>query len=112
MSWMRFLRRKRSDAELQTGDRAFLPKRQPTMRRVGMCPARPAAGVDRVGNRRRCANPLGAELSPAVDHFGHDGEVCFSYAEPHARILDHRGCGHGPVHGAATSFFTIVRSFC
>jgi len=57
MSWLRFFRRKRSDAELQDEIEVFLTE--------------------------ETADNLARGMSPA---------------EPRARILHHRGFGHGPVH--------------
>ena len=100
MSWLRFLRRKRSDAELQDEIETFLTEE--TADNVGarnVTRRGPAAGAGKVGQRAKGARiAVGAELSPAVDQYRPRREICLSHVEPHARILDHRDCGHGSVH--------------
>ena len=100
MSWMRFLRRKRSDAELQDEIETFLTEETADNEARGMSPeeARRQARV-KLGNPQKGARiGMGAELSPVVDEYRPRLEICVSYVEPHARILDHRDCGHGSVH--------------
>ena len=69
MSWLRFLRRKRSDAELQDEIETFLTRRDGRQRGSRNVARRgPAAGADKVGQPAEGARiVVGAELSPAVE---------------------------------------------
>ena len=101
MSWLRFFRRKRSDAELQDEMETFLAEETADNEARGMSPRRgPAAGAGEVGQSAEGARiVVGAKLSSAVEpDAGRDVTICLSHVEPHARILDHRGFGHGAVH--------------
>ena len=100
MSWSRFLRRKRSDAELQDEIESFLTQETADNEARGMSARRgPAAGADKV---RQCAESariaVGAELSASVDEYRPRFQICLSYVEPHPRLFHHRGCGDGSVH--------------
>ena len=65
MSWSRFLRRKRSDAELQDEIETFLTEETADNEARGMSPdeARRQARI-KLGNRRRCANRYGRRTLP------------------------------------------------
>ena len=114
MSWIRFLRRKRSDAELQDEIETFLTEETADNVARGMSPeeARRQARV-KLGNPRKVReSAMGAELAPVVDEYRPRLEICVSYVEPHPRILDHRDCGHGSVHwGGHISFHNCALGF-
>jgi predicted permease len=112
MSWLRFLRRKRSDAELQSEIEAFLTEETADNEARGMSPgeARRQARV-KLGNPQKVRESLWTQNStPLLANIGHD----VKYA---VRTLS-RTPGFSIIAvgvmalciGAATSLFTIVRS--
>jgi predicted permease len=112
MSWLRFLRRKRSDAELQDEIEAFLTEETADNVARGMSPdeARRQARV-KLGNLQQVRESLWIQNSPlSLTNIGHD----LKYA---LRTLS-RTPGFSIITfavmalciGAATSLFTIVRS--
>ncbi len=112
MSWLRFLRRKRSDAELQHEIETFLAEEAAENAARGMSPdeARRQARI-KLGNAQKVRESLWTQNSPlALTNLGHD----LKYA---LRTLS-RTPGFSIVAlavmalciGAATSLFTIVRS--
>ena len=112
MSWSRFLRRKRSDAELQDEMEAFLTEETADNQARGMSPdeARRHARV-KLGNPQKVRESLWAQNSPLpLTNIGHDVKYAF-------RTLS-RAPGFSIIAvsvmalciGAATSLFTIVRS--
>jgi predicted permease len=112
MSWLRFLRRKRSDAELQSEIEAFLTEETADNEARGMSPeeARRQARV-KLGNPQKVRESLWMQNStPLLANLGHD----VKYA---VRTLS-RTPGFSIIAvgvmalciGAATSLFTIVRS--
>jgi hypothetical protein len=112
MSWSRFLRRKRSDAELQDEIEAFLTEETANNEARGMRPgeARRQARI-KLGNAQRVRESLWTQNSPrALTHINHDLKYAF-------RTLG-RTPGFSIIAvavmalciGAATSLFTIVRS--
>jgi putative ABC transport system permease protein len=112
MSWLRFLRRKRSDAELQEEIEAFLTEETADNMARGMLPeeARRQARV-KLGNPQKVRESLWAQNSSlTLTNIGHD----LKYA---LRTLS-RTPGFSIITfavmalciGAATSLFTIVRS--
>ncbi len=112
MSWLRFFRRKRSDAELQSEIEAFLAEETADNEARGMSPgeARRQARV-KLGNPQKVRESLWTQNSSLpLANFGHD----VKYA---VRTLS-RTPGFSIIAvvvmalciGAATSLFTIVRS--
>jgi predicted permease len=112
MSWSRFLRRKRSDAELQAEIDAFLTQETADNEARGMRPeeARRHARI-KLGNSQRVRESLWVQNSPrALTNIGHDVKYAF-------RTLS-RTPGFSIIAiavmalciGAATSLFTIARS--
>jgi predicted permease len=112
MSWSRFLRRKRSDAELQNEIETFLTEETADNRARGMSPeeARRQARV-KLGNAQKVRESLWTQNSPLLlTHGGRDVKYAF-------RTLS-RTPGFSIIAivvmalcvGAATSLFTIVRS--
>jgi predicted permease len=112
MSWLRFLRRKRSDTELQEEIETFLTEETADNMARGMSPreARRQARV-KLGNSQKVRESLWTQNSPlALTNIGHD----LKYA---LRTLS-RTPGFSTITfavmalciGAATSQFTIVRS--
>jgi putative ABC transport system permease protein len=112
MSWLRFFRRKRSDAELQDEIETFLTEETADNEARGMSPGE-AWRQARVkfGNAQRVRESLWTQNSPLLlTHVGHDVKYAF-------RTLS-RTPGFSIIAlavmalciGAATSLFTIVRS--
>ncbi len=112
MSWLRFFRRKRSDAELQDEIEAFLTEETADNEARGMSPdeARRQARV-KLGNQQKVRESLWAQNSPQpLSRIGRDVKYAF-------RTLS-RTPGFSIIAvtvmalciGAATSLFTIVRS--
>ncbi len=112
MSWLRFLRRKRSDAELQDEIEAFLTEEAADNVARGMSPdeARRQARV-KLGNPQKVRESLWSQNSPLLlANLGHDVKYAL-------RTLS-RSPGFSIIAiavialciGAATSLFTIVRS--
>lgn len=112
MSWLRILRRKRSDAEVQDEMETFLIEETADNVARGMSPdeARRQARV-KLGNPQRVRESLWTENSPlALTHIGNDLKCAL-------RTLS-RSPGFSIIAvavmalciGAATSLFTIVRS--
>jgi predicted permease len=112
MSWSRFIRRKRSDAELQDEMEAFLAEEAAENEARGMSPdeARRQARV-KLGNAQKVRESLWAQNSPlALTNIGHDVKYAL-------RTLS-RTPGFSIIAvgvmalciGAATSLFTIMRS--
>jgi predicted permease len=112
VSWLRLLRRKRSDAELEDEIEAFLAEETADNEARGMSPdeARRQARI-KLGNRQKARESLWAQNSPLLlSHVGRD----LKYA---LRTLS-RTPGFSIIAvavmalciGAATSLFTIVRS--
>jgi predicted permease len=112
MSWLRFVRRRRSDAELQSEIEAFLTEETADNEARGMSPeeARRQARV-KLGNAQKVRESLWTQNStPLLANIGHD----VKYA---VRTLS-RTPGFSIIAvgvmalciGAATSLFTIVRS--
>jgi putative ABC transport system permease protein len=112
MSWLRFLRRKRSDAELQHEIETFLTEETADNEARGMSPdeARRQARV-KLGNPQKVRETLWAQNSLLpLTNVGHDVKYAF-------RTLS-RTPGFSIIAvvvmalciGAATSLFTIVRS--
>lgn len=112
MSWVRFFRRKRSDAELQEEIENFLTGETADNEARGMSPddARRQARI-KLGNPQKVRESLWTQNSPLLlPHVGHDLKYAF-------RTLS-RTPGFSIIAiavmalciGAATSLFTIVRS--
>jgi len=112
VSWVRFFRRKRSDAELQEEIENFLTEETADNEARGMSPdeARRQARI-RLGNPQNVRESLWRQNSPLLlSHVGHDLKYAF-------RTLS-RTPGFSIIAitvmalciGAATSLFTIVRS--
>jgi len=112
MSWLRFLRRKRSDAELQDEIQAFLTEESADNEARGMSPeeARRQARV-KLGNPQKVRESLWAQNSPLLlTSIGHDVKYAFrtSRRTPGFSII--AVAVMALCIGAATSLFTIVRS--
>ena len=112
MSWMRFLRRKRSDAELQDEIATFLAEETAENEARGMSSdeARRQARV-KMGNPQKVRESLWAQNSPlALTNFGHDVKYAFRtlWRTPGFSII--AIVVMALCIGAATSLFTIVRS--
>src|SRR5580658_8762548 len=112
MSWSRFLRRKRSDAELQDEIEAFLTEETAGNEARGMRPeeARRQARI-KLGNAQRVRESLWAQNSPrALTNIGHDLKYAFRTLSRTPGFSIIAVAVMALCIGAATSLFTIVRS--
>jgi predicted permease len=112
MSWSRFLRRKRSDAELQDEIEAFLTEETAGNEARGMPPgeARRQARI-KLGNAQRVRESLWAQNSPrALTNIGHDLKYAFRTLSRTPGFSIIAVAVMALCIGAATSLFTIVRS--
>ena len=112
MSWSRFLRRKRSDAELQDEMESFLTQETADNEARGMRPgeARRQARI-KLGNAQRVRESLWAQNSPrALTNIGHDLKYAFRTLSRTPGFSIIAVAVMALCIGAATSLFTIVRS--
>ncbi len=112
MSWLRFLRRKRSDAELQDEIEAFLTEETADNEARGMSPdeARRQARV-KFGNPQKVRESLWTQNSlPTLTHIGRDLKYAFRTLSRTPGFSIIAVAVMALCIGAATSLFTIVRS--
>jgi predicted permease len=112
MSWLRFLRRKRSDAELHAEIEAFLTEETADNEARGMSPAeaRRQARV-KLGNSQKVRESLWAQNSPLpLANLGHDLKYAFRTLSRTPGFSIIAVAVMALCIGAATSLFTIVRS--
>jgi predicted permease len=112
MSWLRFLRRKRSDAELQDEIETFLTEETADNEARGMSPeeARRQARV-KFGNPQQVRESLWTQNSPLLlTNGGHDVKYAFRTLRRTPGFSIIAVAVMALCIGAATSFFTIVRS--
>ena len=112
MSWLRFLRRKRSDAELQDEIETFLTEETADNEARGMSPeeARRQARV-KLGNPQKVRESLWAQNSPLLlTNIGHDVKYAFRTLSRTPGFSIIAVAVMALCIGAATSLFTIVRS--
>ena len=112
MSWLRFFRRKRSDAELQDEMEAFLAEEAADNEARGMSPdeARRQARV-KLGNAQKVRESLWTQNSPlALTNFGHDVKYALRTLRRTPGFSIIALAVMALCIGAATSLFTIVRS--
>src|ERR1700686_165764 len=112
MSWLRFLRRKRSDAELQDEIEAFLTEETADNVARGMSPdeARRQARV-KLGNPQKVRESLWAQNSPLLlTNVGHDVKYALRTLSRTPGFSIIAVAVMALCIGAATSLFTIVRS--
>jgi predicted permease len=112
LSWLRFFRRKRSDAELQDEIETFLTEETADNEARGMSPgeARRQARV-KLGNPQRVRESLWTQNSPLlVTHVGHDVKYAFRTLSRTPAFSIIAVAVMALCIGAATSLFTVVRS--
>jgi predicted permease len=112
MSWLRFLRRKRFDAELQSEIEAFLAEETADNEARGMSPeeARRQARV-KLGNPQKVRESLWTQNStPLLANLGHDVKYAFRTLSRTPGFSIIAVAVMALCIGAATSLFTIVRS--
>jgi MacB-like periplasmic core domain len=112
MSWMRFLRRKRSDAELQDEIESFLTEETAHNEARGMLPdeARRKARI-KLGNYQKVRESLWMQNSLLpLTHVGHDLKYAFRTLSRTPGFSIIAIAMMALCMGAATSLFTIVRS--
>jgi putative ABC transport system permease protein len=112
MSWLRFFRRKRSDAELQDEIETFLTEETADNEARGMSPGE-AWRQARVkfGNAQRVRESLWTQNSPLLlTHVGHDVKYAFRTLSRTPGFSIIAVAVMALCIGAATSLFTIVRS--
>lgn len=112
MSWLRFLRRKRSDAELQNEIEAFLAEETADNEARGMSPdeAQRQARV-KLGNTQKVRESLWTQNSPLIlTNIGRDMKYAFRTLRRTPGFSIIAVAVMALCIGAATSLFTIVRS--
>jgi predicted permease len=112
MSWLRFLRRQRSDSELQDEIETFLTEETADNETRGMSPeeARRQARV-KLGNLQKVRESLWVQNSPLpLTHVGHDVKYAFRTLSRTPGFSIIAVAVMALCIGAATSLFTIVRS--
>jgi hypothetical protein len=112
MSWLRFFRRKRSDAALQDEIEAFLTEETADNEARGMSPeeARRQAQI-KFGNAQRVRESLWTQNSPLLlTHVGHDVKYAFRTLSRTPGFSIIAVAVMALCIGAATTLFTIVRS--
>jgi predicted permease len=112
MSWSKFLRRKRSDAELQTEIEAFLTEETADNEARGMGPAEAQRQARiKLGNAQRVRESLWVQNSPlAFTNIGQDVKYAFRTLSRTPGFSIIAVAVMALCIGAATSLFTIVRS--
>ena len=112
MSWLRFLRRKRSDAELHDEIETFLTEETADNEARGMSPeeARRQARI-KLGSPQKVCESLWAQNSPLLlTHVGHDVKYAFRTLSRTPGFSIIAVAVMALCIGAATSLFTIMRS--
>jgi predicted permease len=112
MNWLRFLRRKRADAELQDEMETYLAEETAENEARGMSPdeARRQARV-KLGNEQKVRELLWTQNSPlALTNFGRDVKYAFRTLRRTPGFSIIAFAVMALCIGAATSLFTIVRS--
>ena len=112
MSWLRFLNRKRSDAELQEEIENFLTEETADNEARGMSPAEAERQARiKLGNSRKVRESLWAQNSPPLlPHVAHDLKYAFRTLSRTPGFTIIAIAVMALCIGAATSLFTIVRS--